>query len=732
MSSRVTSAPAPAVASTTVTQPAGRGSRSERFQPEIQGMRALAVLLVVVYHFWPEQLRGGYVGVDVFFVISGYLITGHLFKEASRTGRIRLGQFWARRIRRLLPLSLLVLAATAVASVLILPSTLWQSTSRQIMASALYVQNWVLAEDAIDYSKADERATAVQHFWSLSVEEQFYLLWPVLLAVVLGIAVLSRRVRTRAEGAAVPRNHTRAIFLWVIGLLGAGSLAFSIYYTAESSAEAYFITPTRIWEFALGALLALILGSSQFIGRWGNLLGWAGLGMILAAAWCFSETTPFPGWTALLPTLGTVLLMACGGKSPWVGVHWWLSLRPATAIGDWSYAIYLWHWPVLIFAPYLLEGTERWEVKVALIFGVVLLSALSTRFYEAPLRRARVLLPTWRTLVAAAAGMALVVGVAHYSVQIVEAEFTASELSEDHPCYGYRALANPDQCGDPFEGTQGLTPSAAEVAAQPQEPAYPGCQAEAEDEGVPECWLGAEAAQAEGTIAVFGDSHATMWLPALDEIAQDAGKRLLVLTRSSCTPRAATYVQAEDPCGEANLEILDRLAEDPEVETVVIAGSQMTGGFEGPDVKVDLPESEVELSDAGRSILTPIQFWLEAEKQVVVMGEIPRLNLERNETETLPECVALHEEDPAACNDDLQDTRVSERWLTASETVFAEAENYHFVPTEDLLCSEEQGTCYAVLGGAITYNDNSHVSQNFVRSVTAELAQRIEPALQGP
>lgn len=730
MSTRADPTQSTSVSAPSVPESGARSSRSGRFQPEIQGLRALAVLLVVMYHFWPERLTGGYIGVDVFFVISGYLITAHLFKEANRTGRIRLGQFWARRIRRLLPLSLLVLGLTAVAAVAILPSTEWQSTRRQIMASALYVQNWILAEDAVDYSKADERATAVQHFWSLSVEEQFYVLWPVLLALVLAVAVFGRRRRLARNPDATSRVSVRTIFLSVIGVLGVASLAFSIYYTADSSAQAYFVTPTRIWEFALGAVLALVLGASQFTGRWANLLGWTGFAMILASAYLYSALTPFPGWAALVPTVGATLLMACGGKQRVTGIHWWLSLRPATAIGDWSYAIYLWHWPVVIFAPYVSDAAKEWYVKLLLILGVVILSALSTRFFEAPLRRAKFLMPTWRTMVAAAVSMALVVGVAHYSVEHVEQDFYASDLSEDHPCYGYRALANPDQCGDPFEGTLGLMPSPADVAAQPQEPVYPGCQAEAEDEGVPECWLGAEESQADGTIAVFGDSHATMWLPALDEIAQDSDKRLLVLTRSSCTPRAGTYEDEDDPCGEANLEILDRLSDDDEVETVVIAGSQVYGGFDGPDIDVDFPETDVELTDQARSIMAPIEVWLEADKEVVVFGEIPRMNYERNEEETLPECVALNEEDLAACNDDLEDTRVAERWLTQSEEVFDEAENYHFVPTEDLVCREEDETCYAVLGGAITYNDNSHLSHNFVRSVTREIGERMEPALQ--
>ncbi|GAA1142982.1 acyltransferase family protein [Nesterenkonia lutea] len=727
MSTRIETPQAMPASAPSVPDTGIRANRSGRFQPEIQGLRALAVLLVVMYHFWPDHLSGGYIGVDVFFVISGYLITAHLFKEANRTGRIRLGQFWARRIRRLLPLSLLVLGLTAVAAVMVLPSTEWQGTRRQVMASALYVQNWILAGDAIDYSKADEQATAVQHFWSLSVEEQFYVLWPVLLAVALAAALSAHRRRGRIGASVEPRVRVRAIFLWVIGVLGVASLGFSIYYTANSAAQAYFVTPTRIWEFALGAVLALLLGDSQFSGRWGNVLGWVGFAMILGSAYLYSDLTPFPGWTALVPTVGATLLMACGGKGPGTGIHWWLSQRPATAIGDWSYAIYLWHWPVVIFSPYISDAARDWYIKVLLILGVVLLSALTTRFFETPIRRAKILAPTWRTMVAAATGMALVVGVAYYSVEYAEQEFVASDLSEDHPCYGYRALANPDQCGDPFEGTQGLMPSAADVSAQSQNLPYPDCQAEAEDEEVGECWLGADQAQADGTIAVFGDSHATMWLTAFDEIAQDNGKRLLVMTRSGCTPHASTSEDSEDLCGEANLEILERVAEDDDIETVIIAGSQKIGGLSAPEIEVDLPESDLELDDTARSMLTPIQFWLEAEKEVVVLGETPRLNEESNEEETLPECVALNEDDLSACNDDLEDTRVGPRWLTESAEVFEGAEDYHFVPTEDLLCEED--TCYAVLGGAITYRDNSHVSLNFVRSVTPELEDRMEDAI---
>ncbi|PRZ18875.1 peptidoglycan/LPS O-acetylase OafA/YrhL [Nesterenkonia sandarakina] len=701
------------------------GGAPTRFQPEIQGLRALAVLVVLLYHFWPDRLTGGYVGVDVFFVISGYLITAHLFKEAVKTGGVRLGQFWARRIRRLLPLSLLVLLLTAISAVLILPSTAWQATLRQIIASTLYVQNWILAADAVEYSKADERATAVQHFWTLSVEEQFYILWPVLLALTLMVLAFRQR---RSGAPALERRQIRAAFLWVVGLLGASSLAFSIYYTAAAPAQAYFVTPTRIWEFTLGAIAALVLGSRQFSGRWGNLLGWTGFLMIAAAAVFYTDATPFPGWTALVPTLGTVLVLACGGREPGTGVHWWLSLRPATAIGDWSYAIYLWHWPVVIFSPYISDAARFWYVKVLLILGIIGLSALSTRFFETPIRRAKILLPTWRTMVAAGAGMVLVIVSGIAAVSTMQSGAADSTLTEDHPCYGYQALANPEECGAPFEGELGLFPSPAVVTEQYQEEAFPGCQAEEDAPGVQECWLGAQESEADGTIAVFGDSHATMWLPALDEIAQEQEKQLLVLTRSACTPRGGEVGDDSSECLKANAEIIDQLSEDESVDTVVIAASQRHFEFGGPSRDLGLDAEEYDLDDSALAMYEPIQRWLEADKDVVVFGEVPRMSNDEQE-ETLPECVALNEDDLSACNETLEDTRVGDRWLTRSAEVFADAEDYHFVPTEDLVCRED--TCYAVLGGAITYSDNSHLARTFVRSTTAELTDRMEPALSG-
>ncbi|MFC6344952.1 acyltransferase family protein, partial [Nocardioides hankookensis] len=220
------------------------------FRPEIQGLRAVAVLLVIAYHLYPNRVPGGYVGVDVFFVLSGFLITSHLFREADSTSHLSLVRFWGRRIRRLLPASLLVLAVSLVLTWVWVPQSMWEQTLRQIGASALYVENWALAAEAVDYSAIGNEPTLVQHYWSLSVEEQFYLVWPLL--VVAALLLVRRR------GVAL-----RPVLTGVFGAVVLASFVYSVVITSHDTARAYFVTPTRAWEFGVGALVGLLGASAD-------------------------------------------------------------------------------------------------------------------------------------------------------------------------------------------------------------------------------------------------------------------------------------------------------------------------------------------------------------------------------------------------------------------------------------------------------------------------------------
>ena len=228
---------------------------------EIQGLRAVAVLLVVLFHLWPNRVPGGYIGVDVFFVISGFLITSHILREVDRTGSVSLTQFWARRLRRLLPASYVVLAVSAVGVLLFVPRLVWQQFFGEILAAALYVENWALALDSVDYLAAENTPSPAQHYWTLSAEEQFYLVWPVL--VLLGIWLARRRVSTSPTG-----DHGGGVRGGVFVVLAAGvaaSLAYSLWVTATNPALAYFVTPARAWEFGAGALLAFAPAAARHV-----------------------------------------------------------------------------------------------------------------------------------------------------------------------------------------------------------------------------------------------------------------------------------------------------------------------------------------------------------------------------------------------------------------------------------------------------------------------------------
>ena len=322
--------------STSGEKPKGRG-----FRPDIQGMRALAVGMVVIYHLYPSLLTGGFAGVDVFFVISGFLITGHLLREYRKTGKVALLDFWGRRAKRLVPAAALVLTVTWVASRLLLPATRLADTAAQIRASALYYQNWQLAWNAVDYLKSDNAASPVQHFWSLSVEEQFYLGWPLLFLLAALVALTAGRGARRARG--------HRVMLLLAGAIVVGSLWYSVYYTHANPAGAYFVTTTRIWELGLGGLVALLPAQlSARVGRLG-VLGWAGLGLVIASAFVLSGTNAFPGYLALLPAGGAALLILGGSAAGRFGPHRLMSVGPLVFIGGISYSLYLWHWPLIVF-----------------------------------------------------------------------------------------------------------------------------------------------------------------------------------------------------------------------------------------------------------------------------------------------------------------------------------------------------------------------------------------------
>lgn len=343
------------------------------WRPEIQALRALAIAAVVTYHAWPGLLPGGQVGVDIFFVVSGYLITGMLLREHARTGRVRLGAFALRRARRLLPSALLVLGACGVLTALVMPEVFRGQLVREIVASALSVQNWNL--NLAGLADAEPLADSpLRHYWSLSVEEQFYLVWPALLAALLAIG-------SRLTGGV-------RVVIVAITAITVASFLWNLHLTSLDSSLAYFSTLARAWEFGVGAILAAMPPSTMLAPVARAVLSWVGLGAITAALVTPIDPADFPGAIVAVPVLATVAVIWAGDPevrgSPTI-----LARLPAvTWLGDISYALYLWHWPLIAFTPFITGQPSPWWL-VALLIGLsVVLAWLTTRFIEQPIRTA--------------------------------------------------------------------------------------------------------------------------------------------------------------------------------------------------------------------------------------------------------------------------------------------------------------------------------------------------------
>jgi peptidoglycan/LPS O-acetylase OafA/YrhL len=532
------------------------GATPGHFLPHLQGLRAIAVLLVVIYHFWPGRLQGGYVGVDVFFVISGFLITSQLARELERSGRIRLPNFYARRVRRLLPASALVLVFSALATLFLLPLSSLATNLREILASTFYVENWALALGSVDYLGAANEPSLVQHYWSLSLEEQFYLMWPLVLigATALGVWLARRRGKDASRWKAL---------VTVVAVASILSFVFSVIYTQTHPAEAYFNTFTRVWEFGVGGLLALLPRWRPRKAWLSNVIGYAGIIAIVAAGYLFTKSTVFPGWAALLPVLGTAAVIVAHHRSkPWDAARV-LSVKPLTFIGDISYSLYLWHWPLIIIAPYVPGwGLSTWN-RIALFLFCFLLAWLTKKFVEDPTRSwtyltARKPRVTFGWMLGAmAVTSALVLAV--FVVQQPKYEAAASELQA--------TLASMPACFGAASGpTNGLEPIpdcvnpelADQIIPSPgfgnaDRPVHPECLTTLNDARLNTCEFGDTTSATAPRVAVIGDSHAYALLDPIIQLAEKNGWHLTTYLKGGCVwstnplPTAGAFA---DSCAE--------------------------------------------------------------------------------------------------------------------------------------------------------------------------------------
>ena len=442
---------------------------------EIQGLRALAATLVLIFH--AKFVSGGFIGVDIFYVISGFLITGLLLKEFNVTGRISLKAFYLRRSKRLLPASFLVLFVTAIFAWLVLPPISRGSIGRDLIATTLYISNYLFAWWQNDYQNLNATPSPFIHYWSLAVEEQFYIFWPLF---IIALAKL-KSARKFLIGFSTVTIVTFALGVWL---------------TIVAPIWAFYSLPTRAWELSVGALIALL----PTLRRQSRLLAILGaIALIIAALW-FNERTPFPGAYALLPVIGTAALLSSIGSWP-QPLKWLATNRVSVWLGKISYPLYLWHWPVLVL-PIALFARDLylWERIGALILTIIL-ADLTTRFVEEPLR-ARNFKPR-RVVLSTALAMvfALLVG---FGI----AQSTTSSI-----------LVNGKQV------------TLASIESRPT-PYDDGCHLNYHESVSPLCEFGK--LDSAKTIVLYGDSHAVQWFPALEKLATEKGFKLITLTKSAC------------------------------------------------------------------------------------------------------------------------------------------------------------------------------------------------------
>jgi peptidoglycan/LPS O-acetylase OafA/YrhL len=519
-----------------------------RHRADIQGLRAVAVLLVAFGHAGVGFLKGGYVGVDVFFVLSGFLITGILLSGASKRGYASLLTFYARRARRILPAATLTLVATDVAAYGLLNFVRARQVMWDSVWASFFAANVHFARQGTDYFARELPPSPIQHFWTLAVEEQFYLVWPVVLVVVLFGASFVRRAR-RAEPTVTDRGIRRLLVVTV--LAAAASLAWSIHDTRVSPTTSYFSAFSRAWELALGALLAL--GASHVLrvpAAVRSCAGWVGVGAIVAAGVTFSDTTPFPGYAALLPTVGTALVIGAGiadSRLP-LGAGRLLGVAPLRYVGDRSYAFYLWHWPVLILAEERAGHALSLPANLLLLAVAFGLSIASYRLFENPIRKAR-----WSprpSLLLWPASIGAVVIAAGGFVHAIDR--TAAQLA--------RAPAVPTTVA---AGTGPVLPAVkAAVEAVRRGSAIPsplsppvgrllddhyvipgGCAPHEGSISSQICRFGDTTATR--AIVVMGDSHAQMWMPAILSLAKRDGWVVIPFVKSTCLPNRWVATDAE-------------------------------------------------------------------------------------------------------------------------------------------------------------------------------------------
>ncbi len=710
-----------------------RTQRPERFRPDIEGLRAVAVLLVLIYHAG-LPLENGFLGVDVFFVISGFLITGILLRELMASGTISWGRFVGRRVRRLLPAAILVLVVTAAVSWFAVPGLRRREIGTDIAGAALYGVNWLFAHRAVDYLASDTRPSPVQHYWSLAVEEQFYVVWP--LALILLALVLRRFGR---------RPSLRSVGL-LLAVLAVPSFAYAVWLSALDPARAYFVTTTRAWELGVGAALAVWCASREARPHpgpartpWARhlpaVVGWLGLAAVLGAAWRLPADATTPGPWTLLPTVGAAAVLWAGGAAAGAGTAAGagaaggaadgaraaaragagpvrvLGTRPMVWVGGLSYSLYLWHWPVVILAEWALQGLTPTQ-KLLLVLASVAPAWLSHRYLEQPVHHSRALAGNTRRVLVLGAALSTAGALAALPLTQAPSPFRTTPVAGVVPAVGELGAAtlttppDPDPSAYAVEDWTWLTPDPQLAGRDRPAADVDRCQVDRLTSVPVRCEFGVRSGTT--TVALVGDSKAMQWLPALERLAPGRGWRIVTYGKSACA-FAAGHAQeagrAYPSCDTWNRHVMDALRADPPdlLLTSGYAATAWDGAAATPDALVaGLEERWQQVRALGT--------------RLAVVGDSPL------SPDDLDVCTARHPTELTRCAFD-REAAVAGSGLPAQQRA-ARSSGTTIIDLTPFICPVRQ--CPVAIGHVTIHRAGDHLTATYVRTLATHLGAAID------
>ncbi|WP_406459137.1 acyltransferase [Streptomyces sp. NBC_01622] len=677
---------------TTLTRHRATAPKTERlrkYRPDIQGLRAVAIMMVVSMHVGLVDIHGG---VDVSFVLSGFLIGSQLLAEIDKTGKVSLSKFWARRMRRLAPGMALVIVVTAGLAWLYASPLRFRSDMKDGLSSALSVMNWRLAETGTDYFANDGTQSPYQHFWSLGIEEQFYLAAPIALVAV---AWLSRLVfRNRA---------LVAVFLVAVV---AGSLYLSVKQTASNQPLAYFGTQTRIWELACGILLALSapLLSRMNVGLAG-VVSWLGLVTTIGTALLITKETPLPGYAVGGPVLGACMIIAGGCAAPRLGVERLLDNPVFNFIGNVSYGWYLWHWPILILWPDIVGRDMSYSDRFRVVFLSFFLAILMYYSFELRFRTNKELVARpWKGILTGATAIAAAAGAMAFAM-VAPLNLSTSGSVASSGSVGY---SDADSVKSSVLQKKLSATTLNALPNSKEDHTHYGC---IDDTDVKKfvmrdnCVIGDTAGRT--TTVVIGDSHAWQWGDAFHQLGQQLHTKVVTMAKGGCSPEIYSITNPE-----LNREYSEcdswRQSAFEEIKTL------------HPEVVVVTSRIRQEVTESGAEKAFKV---LEASgAKLIYITDTPQPG--RN----VPDCLATHTDDVPACNPK-QDAAIQFPAFRATEQKVAVRHGAEVIDVLPAFCAS--GVCPTVISHQIVYFDSSHITAGYAKSLAPYLKPTLQKALAG-